>query len=95
METLMRIDIAHELIRRLLEAAAREGTFTESIALQVERTFRQEYGGDEYYIKKLPAAMADKKAAITQAYLNGEPTDRIASEHGIDRATLYRYLKRP
>jgi DNA-binding NarL/FixJ family response regulator len=90
----MRIDIVRELIERLIEATHRDGTLTEMAAREVERAFRQEYSGEAYYVKRLPVQMSDKQASITAAYLQGESTEDIASENGISRRTLYRYLKR-
>ncbi len=90
----MKVDIVRELIERLLEASGREGTFTESVAREVERSFRRQYSGEAYYVKRLPVAMRDTQQSVTDAYLAGESTDQICSENGISRSTLYRYLKR-
>ena len=88
------VDIVRKLITRLLEAQHREGTLTESIALEVERSFRREYAGESFYVKKLPVQMADKQAAVTEAYLRGDHPEEIVSAEGISRRSLYRYLKR-
>lgn len=91
----MKVDIVRELISRLLVASAREGSLTESIALEVERRFRQEFAGEEFYIAKRPADHIDSlQESVTTAYLKGEPTGKIAAENGIGRTTLYRLLKR-
>lgn len=90
----MKTDIVRELIERLLEAAAREGTFTESVALEVERSFRRDYAGEAYYVKRLPIEMRDRQKAVTEAYLQGVPSEEIEEQNGISRATIYRYLKR-
>ena len=91
----MRGDIVSELIARILEAGSREGSFTESCALEIERSFRQEFAGDEYYIASQSDALLEKKQkTAVAAYLQGKPTAAIAAENGISRATLYRYLKR-
>jgi hypothetical protein len=90
----MSVDIVRELISRLLDAAAREGTLTESLALEVERAFRNEFAGDTFYIKKLPIEMSGKPGVVKEQYLRSVELDKIADKNGISRATLYRYLKR-
>lgn len=90
----MRVDIVRELIQRLLQASAAAGQFNEALASRVEFQFRQDYGGDEYYIKKLPSAMDARQVAVTQAYLRGDTPTEIASDHSISRATMYRFIKR-
>ena len=91
----MRVDIIRELIDRLLEASAREGGFTEEVAVSVEREFRRDFNGAECYIKERTAdTIASKKASAVKAYLQGQPVDEIQRENGISRATLYRYLKK-
>jgi len=91
----MRIDIVRELILRIIEASAREGSFTESMALEVERSFRHDFKGCEAYVSERPASYpeATKLAAVAH-YLEGRPVEQITRENGISRATLYRYLKR-
>lgn len=91
----MKVDIVHELITRILEAAAREGSFTESVALEVERSFRRDFNGAECYIKeRTEQTIARKQEAVVAHYLEGKPVDQITRENGISRATLYRYLKK-
>lgn len=89
----MKPDAIRYLVNRLLDAAHREGSFTEAVALQVEREFRQEYAGDEIYVMR---EIKDKPAPeeIKQRYLAGEPVQRITSETGVSRSTLYRLIKR-
>lgn len=92
----MGIDIVRELIRRLLEAAHREGTLTESIALEIERSFRREFSGEQFYVKKTPDADIDSiKKKVVDAYLKTDKTTQdVADQNGISRSTLYRYLKK-
>jgi len=91
----MKVDAVRDLITRLLEAAHREGTFTESVALEVERQWRMEYRGTEISVSYKP--LADRqaaRAAPVQDYLDNKPVEEITRRHGISRATLYRYLKK-
>ena len=88
----MDVDIVHELINRLLDAANREGSLTESLAREVERGFRHEFNGEMFYIKRQSLTVEEKRAA-SASYLAGQPVEQIAKHHGISRATLYRHIK--
>lgn len=91
----MQIDLVRELIDRILAAAQREGSFTESMAVEIERSFRHEFNGAECYVKeRTPQEIAVKKEVVVDRYLQGQPVDQIIRENGISRATLYRYLKK-
>lgn len=90
----MRVDIVRELITRILEAYSREGSFTESMAIEIERQFRFEYNGAECVVSAADKGPKANPQAVTAAYLKGQPIDQITKENGISRATLYRYLKR-
>ena len=90
----MRVDIVRELILRIIEASAREGSFTESMALEIERQFRFEYNGAECVVSAANKGPKANPKAVTDAYLQGQPVEQITQENGISRATLYRYLKR-
>lgn len=91
----MKVDAVRDLIQRLLSAAHREGKFTESVAMEVERQWRMEYRGTEINVSYKP--LADRHAgrsAPVRDYLDGKPVDEIIRHHGISRATLYRYIKK-
>ena len=90
----MRVDLVRELIDRLLEVSQREGTLTESLAIEIEMQFRQEYHGTTYVISNNRASLPKKQSAAIDAYLRGQPVDEITRAQGISRATLYRYLKK-
>jgi len=91
----MQVDLVRELITRLVDAAQREGTLTEAIALQVEASFRQQYHGARCEISMRPRHRSvEKKEVVVREYLDGEPVERITKRHGVSRATLYRYLKK-
>jgi transcriptional regulator of acetoin/glycerol metabolism len=92
----MRVDLVRELINRLIEASGREGTLTESIAREVERQFRHDYSGAECVISRRPLPDETRRQEIVRQALEApeKPMAEIASENGISRASLYRYLKR-
>lgn len=91
----MSVDVVRELITRLIDAAHREGTLTESVALEVERSFRAEFKGEKYEIFERPREHSQKRREVViSAYLEGQPVEQITQHHGISRATLYRYLKK-
>jgi DNA-binding NarL/FixJ family response regulator len=90
----VRVDIVRELIQRMLDAASREGTLTESIALEIERRFRVDYAGSEYYVKKMNFRGLSARNQIVHAYLAGKSEKQIAAETGLSRATIYRNLKK-
>lgn len=43
-------DIVKDILRRVVDAAAREGAFTDQAAVQIERQVRQDWGGERPYI---------------------------------------------
>lgn len=91
----MKTDAVRDLIQRLLEAAHREGAFTESVAIEVERQWRMQYRGTEICVSYKPLAdRRAERAAPVRDYIDGKPIDEITRHHGISRATLYRYLKK-
>lgn len=91
----MQVDVIRELIDRILAATQREGTFTESMALEIERSFRREFNGAECYVKeRTETSIAARREAVVSAYLADKPVEEITKHHGISRATLYRYLKK-
>jgi len=87
----MKGDAIRDLIDRILRAAAREGGFSESVALEVERQFRADYRGCEIYVAD---DRKDAQLTARQRYLAGENISSITSSTGVSRATLYRLLKR-
>ncbi len=91
----MKADAIRDLVHRLVQAAYREGSFTESVAIEIERQWRFDYRGTEINVSYKP--LADRAAARQQPvseYIDGRPIDEITKRHGISRATLYRYLKK-
>ena len=89
----MRVDVVRELIDRILAASQREGSFTESMALEIERQFRHDYKGAECVVSERPRRELPVEV-VKNDYLSGKPVEQIASAHGISRATMYRLLKK-
>lgn len=87
-------DVIRDLIGRILEAAHREGSFTESMALEIERQWRHDNRGEKITISGRMRPDEAAKEAMVAAYLANEPIDEIASRHNISRRTMYRYLKK-
>lgn len=90
----MNVDVVRELINRLLDVAQREGTLTESLAREVERSFRHDFNGEKFYVRREGDDPTSRQAAVVTDYLAGQPVEQITRHHGISRATLYRHLKR-
>jgi transcriptional regulator of acetoin/glycerol metabolism len=87
-------DLVRAILDQVLEMSRRAGgSFDESMALQIERQVRNEYGGDEVYIKRTAIREERKARALEEAKKTGRPVE-AASRHGISRATMYRLLKR-
>lgn len=82
-----------DLLTRMLERIQQiEPSFTEQLALEIERQLRHEFGGEECRIyKRIPP---DELAARVRARFNGRNAGQIAHELGIHRVTVYRVLKR-
>jgi len=90
----MNVDVVRELINRLLDVSNREGTLTESMAREVERSFRHDFNGEKFYIKRSGESPEEKQTAVVTDYLAGQPVEQITKHHGISRAALYRHLKK-
>lgn len=87
-------DAIRDLIMRLVDAAHREGTFTEAVALTIERQWRMENDGRKIAVTYRRVDQHKVAEAARSDYLANEPVETITRRHGISRATLYRYLKR-
>lgn len=63
-------------------------------AQMVETAIRQRFGAREVYIRAATRP-AERVAAVGRDLAAGVPLPAIRARHGISRATLYRYLRRP
>lgn len=85
-----RKDIVREIIELFLAAAPE--TFSEDVAVEIERQIRHKWGGEEVRIAKRTSEMRRETAA--KGLRDGKPLQEIRSEAGISRATLYRLIGR-
>lgn len=61
----------------------------------IRRKICGEYGGQRIYIRKnRQAATEEKRKRVFQDGVTQKSTEEITKQHGISRATLYRYMKR-
>ncbi len=61
----------------------------------IRRKICGEYGGQRIYIRKnRQATTEEKRKRVFQDGVTQKSTEQITKEHGISRATLYRYMKR-
>ena len=87
-------DLVVFILEQVLELSRRAGgSFDESMALEIERQVRQEYGGDEVYIQRTPMRERNKKAALDGAKKTGRPLE-AARRYGVSQSTMYRLLKK-
>lgn len=85
----------HDLIMRFVQAAHRDGTFTESVAIEIERQWRLDYDCTTIYVSQMPDFERTKRRQdVVSQYIEGHDIKEITKRHGISRATLYRYLKK-
>ncbi len=90
-------DIVHEIIarakQRIAEAYGLPDEVADLLGL-VEAEVKREFGGDELYIHRPERDDARTREAVKLDYLANKPIKKITAEHGVSRATLYRYIKR-
>lgn len=68
-------------------------SFTEDQALQIEQQIRHDWGGERPFIAKhAPRLRACREKVREQ--IGTKPDAEIIIEHGISRATLYRWIKK-
>ena len=60
-----------------------------TIAHEIEKTIRQQYGGHEAYIAKRCALVESKKQTINKELCAGRSVQQIEQLHDIPRRTIY------
>lgn len=87
-----RKDVLRDYLDRLMDAVDRQG-FSESVAREVEKQVRHDWGGERPLIRKDP----DREARRAQASLDlqrGESVDKVMRTHGISRSAVYELFKK-
>lgn len=83
-----------DIVQVILSECKKHG-LEEQIALAIENKICLEYGGREFYVRKNKSAQLEqKRQRIFADGVTQKTTEEITREHGISRATLYRYMKR-
>lgn len=88
--------MSKDIITEFLELAAQEcPTFTEAVAVSIERQLRQRWGGAriEYIAKTTIVEAKAKDEALREARRTGRVRE-AGEQFGVSRATMYRMLKR-
>lgn len=85
-------DIVQVVLQRVRAIAP---SLSKEAAQQIEAEVRAQYGGLRVRIPKRKKHLSpEQRAAAFRDGLSDAPTDEVAARHGIDRATLYRLMKR-
>lgn len=87
-----RKDVLRDYLDRLMDAVDRQG-FSESVAREVEKQVRHDWGGERPLIRKDP----DREARRAQASLDlqrGESVHKVMRTHGISRSAVYELFKK-
>ncbi|KRB73453.1 hypothetical protein [Noviherbaspirillum sp. Root189] len=90
----MSVDCEADIVEIIIKLAQAEG-LTDAAALQIEQAVRTQYGGLRVRIpKKKKHLTPEQRQQVYRDGLSNKATTEITSKHGIDRATLYRIMKR-
>lgn len=81
-------DLIADVCRRFRQLDAE---ISEVLASRVEGEARLAYGGERIYI---PNNTRKDKAKALEGVVQGRPVRQMAAELGVNRVTIYRYLKR-
>lgn len=82
-----------DLLRRIIETIQDlQPSLTDEMALEIERSLRAEFAGEQAYIYKR-VAERDRLRMEVRRRFNGRNATEVARELGIGRATVYRILK--
>jgi hypothetical protein len=85
---------ACDIIQRLLQIVMEtQPSFTETHALQIEQQIRSEYGGEQIKIAKRAPALRAAREKV-RAEIGVKSPEALQEEHGVSRATLYRWIKK-
>lgn len=89
-----RKDVLRDYLDRLIDAVDRHPQgFTESVAREIEKQVRHDWGGERPLIRKDP----DREARRAQASLDlqrGDTVHKVMRTHGISRSVVYELFKK-
>ncbi|OQA30069.1 MAG: Mor transcription activator family protein [Betaproteobacteria bacterium ADurb.Bin341] len=87
-------DIVRDILQRVVEAAQREGSFTETMAIQIERQVRRDWGGTEPYIRcDVESRIIDRNDKIIEAWDSGQKDVRqLAQRFGLSPRQVRRIV---
>jgi len=85
-----RISLIKTITRVVREATGLHERFSCEIANSIVDELSKTHGCSELYIPALPKEI--RRAQVLADY-NGTNINEVCTKHGIDRATVYRYLK--
>jgi len=83
-----------DIISRIIKQFIDRAEVTPSVAGEIEKTIRQQYGGEQAYITKRCALVESKKQTINNALCAGRNIQQIEQLHDIPRSTIYRLINR-
>lgn len=87
-----RKDVLRDYLDRLMDAVERQG-FTESVAREIEKQVRHDWGGERPLIRKDPDREARREAAALDLQ-RGEGVHKVMQKHGISRTSVYALFKK-
>jgi hypothetical protein len=81
-----------DIISRIILQFMDRAEVNPGIAHEIEKTIRQQYGGEQAYIAKRCALVESKKQTINNALCAGRSVQQIEQLHDIPRRTIYRLI---
>lgn len=90
-------DILQYIVEETLRSALRdEPQRVAPEAARILPSLRQQLGGERYYIREQPKALAvddTRRQAIVRDAMTTMSTQEVQGRHGVSRRTIYRLLK--
>jgi hypothetical protein len=81
-------DFVRAVLKMVMDATP---SFSEEQAMQVEQQIRHDWGGEQVTIAKRGPLLCCAKKKV-RAEIGLKSPQQLQSEHGISRATLYRWI---
>lgn len=87
-----------DILTRFLDIVRRQvgaETFTEDLALEIEKNIRGEFGGDDHYVASLRASETQRRHALVQKLSrDGMSNPEIAERLGMTRQGVWAILNK-